>query len=198
MEENGEQKAETLPVVPDMGTGVCKATLDRAEEEGVWQHSMEITASFGEGLINEIRQGQGLPGCNDGRMPSQFLLGHHPETRIKNPPRGCVGYAAQPHSPSLRSRVSVSAAAAASAMKDPCTWAAPPEQMEQSGEAGISSRLANRDCLLPHGLQRSGLARSHVLVPSPAPRGWAGGLGSCRYPLVHVPQPREDQWTLNG
>lgn len=74
-----------------------------------------------------------MPGSNDFTTPSQFLVGHHPETQIENTPRGRVGCAALLHSPSLRSRVSVLAVAAVSALKDSCTWAALPEQNGAEG-----------------------------------------------------------------
>jgi len=99
-------------------------------------------------------------------------------------------------SPSLRFRVSVPAVAAVSAMKDSCCSAR--AKRGQREEAGTSSRLANQGCLLPRGLPRSQLARRHNHAPSPTPRGWGGGWGFCRYPLIRVPQPREDQWTPDG
>lgn len=34
VEENREEKAEALPVDPDAGTGVCKATLDLSQSGG--------------------------------------------------------------------------------------------------------------------------------------------------------------------
>lgn len=98
-------------------------------------------------------------------------------------------------SPFLRTRVSVPA------VRGSCMWAAPPEQ--NGGRAG--SRDQQPPCksglplsILLGRLQHWRVALRHHHVPSPAPRGWGGGLGSCRYLLVHVPHPTEHQWMLDG
>lgn len=96
-------------------------------------------------------------------------------------------------SPSLRSRVSVPA------MRDSCMWAASPEQNRgRGGSRHQPCKSGLPPSVLPCGLQHPELARRLLRVPSPTCRCWGGGLGSCRYVLLHVTHPTEDQWTLDG
>lgn len=97
-------------------------------------------------------------------------------------------------SPFLRSRVSVPA------VRDSCMWAALPEQnggRAESRDQQPPCRSGLPPSILPCGLQHLRLAHRHHHVPSRAPRGWGGGLGSCRYLLVPVPHPTEDQCALD-
>lgn len=98
-------------------------------------------------------------------------------------------------SPPLRSRVSVPAVAAVSAVKESCAWAALPKQ--NGAEGGGRDQQAPGKSGLPPSPWAAALVAGSQSSLCPTPGGRGGGLGSCNSPQPCVPQPREDQWMLH-